>query len=195
MANLLLLVSYLLGSLSFSIIVVRLLAHEDVREKGSGNAGATNVLRNYGAKAGAVVALLDIGKGAGAVLLMKSTTADPRYLGASAVLVILGHIFPLFFRFRGGKGVATAIGAFLALSPGAALAAVAIFVVTVGVSKYVSLGSIVSAVALPPISHFVFHSPDPIVLAQGAAATLIVAKHVDNLRRLVSGTERKIGQK
>jgi glycerol-3-phosphate acyltransferase PlsY len=195
MANVLLLVSYLIGSLSFSIIVVRAIADEDVREKGSGNAGATNVLRNYGLKTAVVVAILDIAKGVAAVLLMKTATANPAYLGAAAVLVILGHIFPVFFRFRGGKGVATTIGAFLALSPAAALVVMAIFVATVAVSRYVSLGSIVASVALAPISHFVFHAPDPFVLAQGAAAILIVAKHVDNLRRLASGTERKLGQK
>lgn len=195
MANLLLAVSYLIGSVSFSILVVRFLAHEDVREKGSGNAGATNVLRNYGRKAGAVVAILDTAKGAAAVLLMKGATANPVYLGGAAVLVILGHIFPLFFRFRGGKGVATTIGAFLVLSPVPALLAVAIFAATVAVSRYVSLGSLVASVLLPLMSRFAFHLPDAVVAAQGAAAILIVAKHIENLRRLASGTERKLGQK
>jgi len=187
--------AYLLGSVSFSIIVVRLIARKDIREEGSGNAGATNVLRNHGAKAGIAVALLDIGKGAAAVWAMERLTADPRYLAAAAFAVVLGHVFPAFFRFRGGKGVATMVGAFLVLTPGATAVAMALFVVVVALTRYVSLGSVLGASALPPIAHFLFGASDPAVLAAGAAALVVLSRHVENLKRLAAGTERRLGGK
>src|SRR5882724_6340472 len=103
MPALLLVGAYLLGSVSFSILVVRIIAHKDIREEGSGNAGATNVLRNYGAAAGIAVAILDVAKGAAAVILMRSVTANPADAAGAAFAVVLGHVFPVFFRFRGGK--------------------------------------------------------------------------------------------
>lgn len=189
------LAAYLIGSVSFSIVVVRLIARKDIRDEGSGNAGATNVLRNHGAAAGIVVALLDLGKGSLAVLLMRAATADPRFLGAAALAVIAGHIFPVFFRFRGGKGVATAVGAFAVLTPGATLVAAGVFVAAVAIFRYVSLGSILASVLLPLGSHYFFHAPDEIVLAQALAAILILFKHLENLKRLAGGTERKLGRK
>ncbi len=187
--------AYLLGSVSFSILVVRWIARRDIRELGSGNAGATNVLRNYGRAAGLLVALLDVGKGSGAVLAMRAVTRDPKFLGAAALAVIAGHIFPVFFRFRGGKGVATTVGAFLILSPGATAVAVGIFLVVVAATRYVSLGSILASVLLPVIARSLFHVPDEIVLAQALAALLILFKHLGNLKRLAAGTERKLGRK
>jgi acyl phosphate:glycerol-3-phosphate acyltransferase len=195
MATLLLAVSYLLGSVSFSILVVRIIAHKDIREEGSGNAGATNVLRNYGPLAGIAVAILDIGKGAAAVFLMRTVTANPVFLAGAAFAVILGHVFPAYFRFRGGKGVATTVGAFLALAWAPALVAAGIFVLVIAFTRYVSLGSILSMVALPPVSILLFRVPDAIVLAECAVAFLVVFKHLENLKRLASGTERKLGSK
>lgn len=194
MRDLLVLAAYLLGSISFSIVVVRRIARRDIRELGSGNAGATNVLRNFGKRAAILVAVLDVGKGCVAVLAMRAVTRDPKYLGAAAVAVIAGHIFPVYFRFRGGKGVATTVGAFAILTPGATAAAVAVFVLVVAITRYVSLGSILACVLLPLLSRYLSHAPDEIVLAQALAALLILYKHLDNLRRLASGTERKLGR-
>jgi acyl phosphate:glycerol-3-phosphate acyltransferase len=126
---------------------------------------------------------------------MRRLTADPRYLSAAAFAVVLGHVFPVFFRFRGGKGVATMVGAFLVLAPGATAVAMAIFVVLVASTRYVSLGSVLGASALAPIAHFLFGAPDPVVLAAGAAALLVLSRHVENLKRLAAGTERRIGRK
>lgn len=195
MREALLLAAYLIGSISFSIIAVRLIARRDIREEGSGNAGATNVLRNYGPVAGIVVGVLDVAKGALAVVLMRTVTADPWFLGGAAVAVIAGHVFPVFFRFRGGKGVATTFGAFLVLTPVAALVALGILVLVVAVSRYVSLGSVLSTVLLPLVSHHLFRAPDGIVLAEALAALLVLFKHLENLKRLAAGTERKLGRK
>jgi glycerol-3-phosphate acyltransferase PlsY len=187
--------AYLLGSVSFSILVVRLIAGKDIRQEGSGNAGATNVLRNHGAKAGIVVALFDVAKGAAAVWAMRAVTGDLRYLAAAAVAVVLGHVFPVFFRFHGGKGVATTVGAFLVLAPGATAAVIGLFAVVVALTRYVSLGSILAATALPPVALFLFRVPDAEALAAGAVALLVLFKHLENLKRLAAGTERKVGRK
>ena len=195
MRELFVVLAYLLGSVSFSILVVRLIAGKDIRQEGSGNAGATNVLRNHGAKAGVVVALLDVAKGAAAVWAMRAVTGDPRYLAAAALAVVLGHVFPVFFRFRGGKGVATTVGAFLVLAPGATLVVMGLFAAVVALTRYVSLGSVLAAAALPPVALYLFRAPDPEALAAGAVALLVLFKHLDNLKRLAAGTERKVGRK
>jgi glycerol-3-phosphate acyltransferase PlsY len=195
MRELFVLLAYLIGSISFSIILVRVFAKKDIRKEGSGNAGATNVLRSHGAAAGISVALLDLAKGSAAVLLMKSVTADPKFLAASAVAVIAGHIFPIFFRFRGGKGVATAVGAFAVLAPTATAIALAVFLALAAVTRYVSVGSLAAAALLPLLSHYVSRSPDEIVLAEVLAALLVFFRHIENLKRLASGTERKLGRK
>lgn len=187
--------AYLLGSVSFSIVVVRVFFRKDIREEGSGNAGATNVLRNHGAKAGLAVAALDVAKGAAAVWAMGRATADPAWLSAAAFAVVLGHVFPVFFRFRGGKGVATTVGAFLVLAPGATAVAVGLFAAVVALTRYVSLGSVIAATALPPVALYLFRVPDAIALSAGATALLILYKHRDNLRRLAAGTERRLGRK
>lgn len=187
--------AYLLGSLSFAVLLVRLTTGKDIRTEGSGNAGATNVLRSHGKALGLMVAALDIGKGALAVFLVKIATADSRYAAAAGFAAILGHVFPLFYGFRGGKGVATAVGAFLVLAPWATLVCVAVFVLVVAVTRYVSLGSMVAMVLLPPVAGLVFHASPPIVMAAAGAAVLIVLKHRENLKRLAAGTERRLGQK
>lgn len=187
-------VAYLLGSISFAVLVVRIRTGRDIRQEGSGNAGATNVLRAHGKTLGILVALFDIAKGTAAVLLTKLVTADPRAAGAAGLAVILGHVFPIFYGFRGGKGVATAVGAFAVLTPWAALVCVGVFVAVVAVSRYVSLGSVV-AMTLLPLASGLFHAPLPIVAAAAAAAVLVVMKHFENLKRLASGEERKLGSK
>jgi glycerol-3-phosphate acyltransferase PlsY len=188
-------VAYLLGSISFAVLLVRLRTGRDIRTEGSGNAGATNVARAHGKALGIAVALLDVAKGAGAVLLMRTVTADPRYTAAAGLAAIVGHVFPIFYGFRGGKGVATAIGAFLVLAPLPTLVCAVVFLLVVLVTRYVSLGSVLAMVLLPPVAGALFHAPRPIVAAAAGAAVLIVIKHRDNLRRLARGEERRFGTK
>ena len=187
--------AYLLGSISFSIVLVRIFFRKDIREEGSGNAGATNVLRNHGKKAGLAVALLDVAKGSAAVWAMGRVTADPAWLSIAAFAVVLGHVFPVFFRFRGGKGVATTVGAFLVLAPAPTAVAIGVFTAVVALTRYVSLGSVLAASALPPVALYLFHVPDPVALSAGATALLVLFKHRENLKRLASGTERRLGRK
>jgi len=193
LAALLVVVGYVLGSLSFAVIVVRLKTGRDIRAEGSGNAGATNVLRGYGKGLAVLVAAGDVGKGAAAVLLVRLVTADPRYAAAAGVAAVVGHIFPIYYGFRGGKGVATAVGAFLALAPLAMLVGLAIFFLVVIITRYVSLGSCVTAVLLPPLAGL-FHAPRAVLAAAAIVAVLIVLKHRENLERLARGEERKVGR-
>ena len=162
--------AYLLGSVSFAVLLVRSTTGKDIRTEGSGNAGATNVLRAHGKALGLAVAALDVGKGAAAVALVRLATADPRYAAAAAFAAVLGHVFPIFYGFRGGKGVATAFGAFLVLAPLAALVCSGVFFVVVAVTRYVSLGSVVAMVALPPVAGSLFHARAPVVAAAAAPA-------------------------
>jgi acyl phosphate:glycerol-3-phosphate acyltransferase len=187
--------AYLIGSISFAVLLVRLRTGRDIRAEGSGNAGATNVLRSHGKALGLAVGGLDIAKGAAAVLLVRAVTADPRYAAAAGLAAVLGHVFPVFYGFRGGKGVATAVGAFLMLAPLATLVCLAVFVVVVAVTRYVSLGSVIAMVLLPPVAGLLFRTPRAVVVAAAAAAVLIVIKHRENLRRLARGDERKWGER
>jgi glycerol-3-phosphate acyltransferase PlsY len=187
--------AYLLGSISFAIVLVRAFRVVDVRHEGSGNAGATNVLRTSGRRLATLTMLLDIGKGALAVLLMQAVTYDPRWLAAAASLAVLGHVFPVWFGFRGGKGVATAIGGFSVLCPLAVLAVAAVFVAVVAATRYVSLGSITAACLLPLAMRVLFHAPDPEVAAASAVTILLIVSHRANIRRLLEGTERRLGRR
>ena len=191
----LVIVAYLLGSISFAVLLVRATTGQDIRAEGSGNAGATNVLRSHGRKLALLVALLDVAKGVAAVLLMRLVTLDPRGAAAAGFAAILGHVFPVFYGFRGGKGVATAVGAFLALSPLALLVSLAVFLAIVATSRYVSLASVVALALLPPIAGLFFHAPRAVVSAAGLTALLIVVKHLPNLKRLAHGEERKLGRR
>jgi glycerol-3-phosphate acyltransferase PlsY len=192
-AALLVVGGYLLGSVSFALWLVRWRTGSDIRTVGSGNAGATNVLRAHGKGLAVAVALLDVGKGTAAVLLVRLVTADPRYSAAAGLAAVLGHVFPLFSGFRGGKGVATAVGAFLALAPLATVICLAVFLLIVAVSRYVSLGSVVALVLLPPTAGLLSRAPRAVVVAAAATALVVVFKHVDNLKRLARGEERKLG--
>lgn len=192
---LLVIVAYLLGSISFAVVLVRATTGKDIRAEGSGNAGATNVLRAHGKKLALFVALLDVAKGAAAVLLMRLLTADPLWGALAGVAAILGHVFPIFYAFRGGKGVATAVGAFVVLAPLALLCCVAVFVLVVALTRYVSLGSVIAMVLLPPVAGLLFHAPRAVVTGAAVTALLVVFKHLDNLKRLALGQERKLGAK
>jgi len=195
--------SYLLGSIPFGYLLVRIFRGEDVRQSGSGNIGATNVSRKSPVL-GAVTLVLDAAKGT-AALIVSYIIADyldagpPAYqqLALAGLFATLGHMFPLWLRFRGGKGVATSLGAFAVIAPKAALAAVGIFVVVVLVFRYVSLGSIVS-VGLFPILAWVIHQfyPPPAGVGLIALASLlIIARHHENIRRLLAGKEPRFRSK
>lgn len=184
--------AYLLGSVPFAMILARSWGARDLHHRGSGNLGAANVLRTSGVKAGLLVALLDIGKGAASVLVAErlgATGATPAMAGVAAVV---GHVYPVWLKFRGGKGVATACGVFALLAPFAASIAAVIFVATVWWTKYISLGSTLASMALPPTALATGSSVD-VVIAAASCAALILFRHRSNLARVRLGTERRIG--
>ena len=188
---LIVLLGYFIGSIPFALVLARYRGL-DLRKIGSGNLGAANVLRASGATAGVVVAVLDIGKGALSVLLVDQLSDGPALPAMAGLAAIVGHIYPIWLRFRGGKGVATACGVFAVLTPLAAAPAFAIFIATVWITRYISLGSVIASVVLPPVA-YVTGSPPPVVASAVAASILIVFRHRSNLARLASGTERRIG--
>jgi glycerol-3-phosphate acyltransferase PlsY len=183
--------SYLLGSIPFGYILLRIFRGQDVRQTGSGNIGATNVARSSPAL-GIVTLLLDALKGAAAVAVTRALFPDQMMLAAIAALfAILGHAFPVWLRFRGGKGVATGLGSFLMLAPKIVLIALGIFVVMVFAFRYVSLASIVTVALFPLLAWLLKeYGNTPVVLVfMAAASALIIAKHGGNIRRLLAGTE------
>ena len=183
--------AYLIGSIPFALIVARTWG-VDVRRVGSGNPGAANVMRASGVTAGLIVALLDITKGACSVMLAAQFSQDGATPAAAGVAAIVGHIYPVWVRFRGGKGVATACGAFSILTPLAIPPLLVIFFITVTATKYISLGSMVATIALPPLA-YAMGSPAPAVVAASVAAIIVVFRHRSNLARLRTGTERRLG--
>ena len=192
--------SYLLGSIPFGYLIVNATTGSDVRQTGSGGTGATNVSRSAGKGAGILTLFLDALKGAAAVLLaeflLRGNDHAAWWIGACGVIAMLGHIFPVWLRFRGGKGVATGVGVFLILAPLAVLIAGVLFVVIVWTTRYVSLGSMLSAVAIPFIVWLLSllrPVPDvvPIIVSTLAGATLIVYAHRTNIGRLLNKTENK----
>jgi glycerol-3-phosphate acyltransferase PlsY len=193
--------AYLLGSVSFSFLIVKMKEGKDVRTLGSGNAGATNVLRASSLSAAVLTLVLDLGKGVAAVLGTRLLEAPPPVVGGAAFAVVLGHIFPIFLGFRGGKGVATAAGALGALEPLAMLATLAVFVAVVAWKRYVSLGSVVAALVFPLLAwagHRLGWIPDvtpSVVIASAAIAALVLYRHRSNLVRLRRGTENRLGEK
>lgn len=185
--------AYLLGSVPFSFVVARAFGVEDVRRVGSGNVGATNVLRSAGRAAGALALLLDAAKGAAASGLALWLAPEPATVPAlAAIAAVLGHMYPVWLRFQGGKGVATGLGAFAPLAPQAALGATALFLVTLVGTRYVSLSSIVAAVSLAVLA-WVFGAPIPVAGLATLTAALVVVRHRSNLRRLWAGSERRAG--
>lgn len=196
-ATLLLVVAgYLLGSIPFGLIFAKLLAQTDIREHGSGNIGATNVSRVAGPLAGILTLVMDAVKGAASVSLAAQLTDHAaNAMMFAGLAALLGHCFPVWLKFKGGKGVATALGIFLALSPLAAVAAFVLFLLVVSFWRYVSLGSLAATAAMPLLIYFLWapgHTP-PLVITLGTlfASVLIFYKHDANLQRLVDGTEPK----
>ncbi len=215
-SNLLILatVSYLLGSIPFGYILVRTFTGADVRAQGSGNIGATNVART-GKKGLAIATLfLDALKGWAAVEIAMSVFEHRHYqsqvtsevgirqvmifiAAMAALMAVVGHMYPVWLKFKGGKGVATGLGVFVALAPKALIASLLVFIVVVGVTKYVSLGSILASAAFPFSFWYVMRDAiTPVAFAMVCAVPLLIIwKHKDNIKRLMAGTESKLGAK
>ena len=194
--------AYLLGSVPVGYLLVRIFRKQDIRTVGSGNIGATNVLRSGGKGLGAATFILDVVKGATAVLLGAWLAAPllpglpPRNVEALAALcAVIGHMFPIWLRFKGGKGVATGFGVFLVAAPLAALAAITLFSLVFALTRYVSLASILGAASFPIFAWLTVSGPRPafFIAVQCIVAFLIIAKHHPNIRRLLSGTEHRFG--
>ena len=188
---LLIVAAYLIGSVPFALLLARRLGTRDLRRIGSGNIGAANVLRTSGVRAGVTVMLLDIAKGAGSVMLVQRFDGGA-VTAAAGLAAIVGHVFPVWLRFRGGKGVATACGVFSVLTPVAVGPALAVFLGSVWMTRYISVGSILAAVALPPIA-YATGSPMPVLAVSMIASMLILVRHRTNLGRVLAGTEQRIG--
>ncbi len=189
------LVAYLLGSIPFGLLLVRWRKGVDVRSKGSGNIGATNVARTAGRVLGIVTLLLDVGKGAAAVWVAERlSSGDPVTMAAATFAVLCGHMFPVWLKFQGGKAVASALGAFLVLTPWAMLATVLVFLPLIWKTRIVSLSSIVAAAVLPLGVWMLTHSGLYLLVAIASAA-LIIYKHKGNIARLRAGTENRLGSK
>jgi glycerol-3-phosphate acyltransferase PlsY len=194
--------SYLLGSIPVGYLLVRLFRHQDIRSVGSGNIGATNVLRSGGKGLGAATFLLDMLKGCTAVwiggqlgVLLMPGTPLRSFQALAALAAVLGHMFPVWLHFRGGKGVATGFGVFLVAAPWAALAAISVFALVLALSRYVSLASILGAASFPLFACFmvVGQRPPFYIAVQCTVALLIIIKHHQNIRRLLTGTESRFG--
>lgn len=197
-----LLLAYLLGSVPFGFLIVKLKSGADVRHTGSGGTGATNVTRKAGKSAGIITLVLDALKGTAAVLVARWLTGEQGtswVVAGAAVLAVVGHCFPVWLKFKAGKGVATGLGVFLAIVPWSVLAAAVVFLLIVWRTRFVSLGSVTAAAVVPlwtliqhllisPVADFA-----PILAALGAASAVIVAKHHENIQRLMAGTESKFG--
>ena len=198
------LIAYLLGAIPFGYLLIKFVftEGEDIRNVGSGGIGATNVTRRAGRAAGLLTYAFDVLKGVVAVLLMKSVVPDEYlWIGAAAVAAIIGHIFPIFLGFRGGKGVAVGVGVYLALAPLSVLSTLVLWVLIVYFSRYVSLGSIIATAAVPLWTLLYYgwlmrHQHLLALLVVGIlGCALIVAKHHENIARLWNGTENKLGQR
>jgi glycerol-3-phosphate acyltransferase PlsY len=183
--------AYLMGAVPFGYLLFRAGRGQDIRRHGSGNIGATNVARTMGPVAGLVTLLLDVGKGALAVGVARRLGLQPAWLAAVGLAAIVGHAFPLFLGFRGGKSVAVALGVFALLAPRAAVSAVAVFLLVLGIGRYVSIASVSAALSFPLCAWLLGYGPE-VVAAGAGAALLIAAKHHANWRRLLSGTEHRL---
>jgi len=194
--------SYLLGSVPFGYILVRIFRGEDVRRSGSGNIGATNVARKS-PLLGVVTLLFDAAKGCSAVLLAKALfqpaaqSSPYPAMSLAALCAVAGHLFPIWLKFRGGKGVATGLGSFAVVAPEAVLIAAVVFLLIVVLFRYISLGSVVAVAAFPVLVWALRQYGDawPALACMSLASLLIIARHHENIRRLLAGTERRFGAK
>ena len=183
-------IAYLLGAIPFGYLLVKWRTGSDVRSSGSGNIGATNVWRTTSRAVGLATLACDIGKGYLAVWIAGRLTAgDPLWMSLAALAVMAGHAYPVFLRFRGGKAVASFVGAFLCLAPLALAAQVAVFVAVVVWTRHISMGSVVSAATFPMAVWLIQQAPWPVLAASIAGAAFIIYKHKTNIQRLRAGTE------
>ena len=194
--------AYLLGSVPVGYLLVRIFRKQDIRTVGSGNIGATNVLRSGGKGLGAATFLLDVLKGYGAVAI--AAAVAPYLLAAvpqrnvealAALVAVIGHMFPVWLRFRGGKGVATGFGVFLYAAPLGAVASILLFAVVFALCRYVSFASILAAASFPAFAWFTVGGVKTtfFIAVQIAVSILIIVKHHQNIRRLLLGTEHRFG--
>jgi len=190
-------IAYLLGSIPFGYLLVKIFRHEDIRATGSGNIGATNVARSGAKGLGIATLLLDLGKAFVAVKIAQHLAPGNYDLAVvAAVAAILGHVFPIWLGFRGGKGVASALGVMLALSPVAAACTFGVFLIVVLFTRYVSLGSMIGSAIFPLFGLYFTPQRTPIVIAGLIfMPLLVIVKHHENIRRLISGTESRFGKK
>lgn len=190
-------IAYLLGSIPFGYLLVKIFRHQDIRATGSGNIGATNVARSGAKGLGIATLLLDCGKAFLAVKIAQHIAPGNYDLAvAAAVAAILGHIFPIWLGFRGGKGVASALGVFLALSPAAAGCTFAIFLIVFLITRFVSLASIIGSAFFPIFGLYFIPQRTPIVIGGlFFIPILVIVKHHENIRRLLAGTENRFGKK
>ena len=187
--------AYLLGSIPFGYLLVRIFRHEDIRASGSGNIGATNVARSGAKGLGIATLLLDLGKAWLAVVLAKQLAPGNFDLAmVASVVAILGHMFPVWLGFKGGKGVASGLGVFIALVPWASLCILGVFLVVFLLTRYVSLASVIASASFPIFGFYFVRHPSPIVIAGFIIIPLLICvKHHANIRRLLAGTESRFG--
>lgn len=209
--TLLIVMSYLIGSIPFSYLVVRIVAGADIRKHGSRNVGATNVARTFGKMPGIIALLLDLAKGYAVVEIARRIVFHDAWpfvaqagvlhsrefwVSLAALLAVLGHMYPVWLRFHGGKGVATATGAFLALDPLVVAGAVIVFLIVLIVSRFVSLASIIAAASIPIFFRFLaVNAPFWRIVISIVIALIVIVKHHSNIARLAQRTERKLGEK
>ena len=185
-----LVLAYLIGGIPFGYLLVKFATGRDVRASGSGNIGATNVLRTTGRGAGVATLVLDIAKGVLAVwVAYRWSWGSPLWMRLAALAVMAGHSYPVFLKFQGGKAVASFIGAFLYLTPAPLLASLLVFVIAVAATKYISLGSILAAGFFPLGVYLSLHPETPVLAAAAVAGAFIVWRHRANLERLRAGNE------
>jgi glycerol-3-phosphate acyltransferase PlsY len=186
--------AYLIGAVPVGFLVARAFGVGDIRTRGSGNIGATNVLRTLGRLPAVLTLAGDVAKGYAAVALPAALTGDAAITGAGAVLAVVGNCWSIFLGFRGGKGVATGLGALLRLAPLATLPAALVWVVVVVSFRYVSLASMTAALCVP-LGTLMLRAPGPHVVSTGVVAAIVIGRHRDNIARLLSGTERRVGER
>jgi len=194
MAFLLLIFAYLLGSVPTGVILARAFSDVDPRTQGSKNIGATNIYRTAGKKLGIIALLGDILKGLIPVVIARATLDSHFWIGAVALAAFLGHLYPIYLKFKGGKGIATGLGAFLALAPLAAILSFLVFAAVVYKSRYISLGSLTATAAFP-ILLALLHSPAIYIPFAVIIGALIFYRHRENIQRLLAGKENKFGAK
>lgn len=191
---LLIIASYFIGAIPSGVVLAMAFSGKDIRQEGSGNIGATNVTRVLGKKLGALTLAGDLLKGFLPVCIGSYLVSSLNVVCLMGCAAFLGHLFPVYLKFKGGKGVATALGVFLYLSPIVILVEIIVFVFVVGIWRYVSLGSLIAAASMPLLL-VIIGSPKPVVLLSMAFALLIFIKHKANIQRLLNGTENKFGTK